>query len=134
LKQIVSHTVEGLGTKELKTERPDGSSAFRATNNDDIRHTQSGAADSFQNVGSTRRQGIEAEVNIKSNTLQLYASYAFVDARFLDALQVGSNSPFAVDGNVQILPESTGHPAPSRQGRFRIFDHRRLQGWRGRCS
>ena len=57
-----------------------------------------------QNVGSTRRQGIEAEVNIKSNTLQLYASYAFVDARFLDALQVGSNSPFAVDGNVQILP------------------------------
>ena len=38
-------------------------------------------------------------------TLQLYASYAFVDARFLDALQVGSNSPFAdADGNVQILP------------------------------
>ena len=35
----------------------------------------------------------------------LYASYAFVDARFLDALQVGSNSPFADEnGNIQILP------------------------------
>lgn len=58
----------------------------------------------YQNVGSTRRQGIEAEVSLKSDTLQLYASYALVDARFLDALQVGSNSPFATDGNVQILP------------------------------
>ena len=59
----------------------------------------------FQNVGSTRRQGIEAEVNLKSKTLQLYASYALVDARFLDALQVGSNSPFAdADGNIQVLP------------------------------
>ena len=37
--------------------------------------------------------------------MQLYASYALVDARFLDALQVGSNSPFAdANGNVQILP------------------------------
>ena len=59
----------------------------------------------FQNVGSTRRQGIEAEVTLKSTTLQLYASYTLVDTRFLDALQVGSNSPFAdADDNVQILP------------------------------
>ena len=37
--------------------------------------------------------------------MQLYASYAFVDARFLDALKIGSNSPFADDdGNIQILP------------------------------
>jgi outer membrane receptor protein involved in Fe transport len=59
----------------------------------------------FQNVGSTRRQGLEAQVNLTSKTFQLYASYALVDARFLDALQVGSNSPFAdINGNVHILP------------------------------
>ena len=110
LKQIVSHTVEaGLrGTKELNIGTLGWKlGAFRATNNDDILAIPSPVLQGFgyfQNVGSTRRQGIEAEVNIKSNTLQLYASYAFVDARFLDALQVGSNSPFAVDGNVQILP------------------------------
>jgi outer membrane receptor protein involved in Fe transport len=41
----------------------------------------------------------------RASVLQLYASYALVDARFLDALQVGSNSPFAdANGNVQILP------------------------------
>jgi len=45
--------------------------------------------------------------HLTSKTLQLYASYALVDARFLDTLQVGSNSPFAdADGNVQIVPET----------------------------
>ena len=110
LKQVVSRTVEaGLrGTKDLNIGTLGWKlGAFRATNTDDILAIPSPVVQGFgyfQNVGSTRRQGIEAEVTLKSNTLQLYASYALVDARFLDALQVGSNSPFAVDDNVQILP------------------------------
>jgi outer membrane receptor protein involved in Fe transport len=111
LKQVVSRTVEaGLrGTKELDIGTLGWKvGAFRATNTDDILAIPSPALQGFgyfQNVGSTRRQGLEAQVNLTSKTLQLYASYALVDARFLDALQVGSNSPFAdVNGNVQILP------------------------------
>ncbi len=111
LKQVVSRTVEaGLrGTKELNIGTLGWKlGAFRATNTDDILAIPSPVLQGFgyfQNVGSTRRQGIEAEINLKSSTLQVYASYALVDARFLDALQVGSNSPFADgDGNVQILP------------------------------
>jgi outer membrane receptor protein involved in Fe transport len=80
---------------------------FRADNTDDILAIPSPVLQGFgyfQNVGSTRRQGIEAEATLKSNKMQYYASYTFVDARFLDALQVGSNSPFAVDNNIQILP------------------------------
>lgn len=42
---------------------------------------------------------------MRSPTLQFYASYAFVDAHFLNALQIGFNSPFADnDGNIQVLP------------------------------
>ena len=111
LKQVVSHTIEaGLrGTKELNIGTLSWKiGGFRATNNDDILAIPSPELQGFgyfQNVGSTRRQGFEAEVNIKSSALQVYASYAFVDARFLDALQVGSASPFADDdGNIQILP------------------------------
>jgi iron complex outermembrane receptor protein len=111
LQQVVSHTVEaGLrGTKELNIGTLSWKvGGFRATNNDDILAIPSPELQGFgyfQNVGSTRRQGIEAEVQIKSSALQLYTSYAFIDARFLDALQVGSNSPFADEnGNVQILP------------------------------
>ena len=47
----------------------------------------------------------KAEAKLNASTFQLYASYTFIDARFLDALQVGSNSPFADEnGNIQILP------------------------------
>lgn len=111
LKQVVSRTVEAgfrgshqldIGTLSWKL------GAFRATNTDDILAIPSPALQGFgyfQNVGSTRRQGIEAQVNLQSKALQLYASYALVDARFLDSLQVGSNSPFAdANGHVQISP------------------------------
>jgi outer membrane receptor protein involved in Fe transport len=111
LKQVVSRTVEaGLrGTKELNIGTLGWKlGAFRTDNTDDILAIPSPVLQGFgyfQNVGSTRRQGIEAEVTLRSSALQLYASYSLVDARFLDALQVGSNSPFAdLNGNVQILP------------------------------
>jgi outer membrane receptor protein involved in Fe transport len=111
LKQVVSRTVEaGLrGSRDLNIGTLGWKlGVYRADNTDDILAIPSPVLQGFgyfQNVGSTRRQGIEAEVNLKSTALQLYASYALVDARFLDALQVGSNSPFAdANGNVQILP------------------------------
>ena len=111
LKQVISRTVEvGFrGTTELNVGTLAWKlGAFRATNADDILAIPSPELQGFgyfQNVGRTRRQGIEAQVNLTSKTVQLYASYALVDARFLDPLQVGSNSPFAdADGNVQILP------------------------------
>ena len=111
LKQVVSRTIEaGLrGSRDLSVGVLGWKlGVFRAENSDDILAIPSPVLQGFgyfQNVGSTRRQGIETAINLKSSTLQLYASYALVDARFLDALQVGSNSPFAdVNGNVQILP------------------------------
>ena len=111
LKQVVSHTVEaGLrGTGDLSIGTLGWKiGAFRAINTDDILAIPSPVLQGFgyfQNVGSTRRQGIEAAVNLKSDKLQISASYTFIDARFLNALQVGSNSPFAdANGNVQILP------------------------------
>ncbi|MCP3388153.1 TonB-dependent receptor [Bradyrhizobium sp. CCGB12] len=112
LKQVVSKTVEAgfRGTKELNIGTLGWKlGGFRATNYDDILaipvvgRTGFGY---FSNVGRTRRQGLEAEVNIKSPTLQFQASYAFVDARFLDPLQLGSESPFAdpATETIQVLP------------------------------
>ena len=111
LKQVVSHTYEAglrgtremnLGTLEWKV------GGFRATNTDDILAIPSPALQGFgyfQNVGSTRRQGVESEAKFRTSKVQVYGSYTFLDARFLDSLQVGSNSPFAdANGNVQISP------------------------------
>ena len=111
LKQVVSHTWEAgfRGSQDLSVGKLGWKfGVFHTVNTDDILAIPSPVLQGFgyfQNVGSTRRQGIEAEVTLKSNVVELFASYSLVDARFLDALQVGSNSPFAdANGNVQILP------------------------------
>ena len=129
LKQVVSRTVEaGLrGSKDLSIGTMGWKlGVFRADNTDDILAIPSPVLQGFgffQNVGSTRRQGIESEITLKSKALQLYASYVLVDARFLDALKVGSNSPFAdADGNVQILPGNR-IPAISRNRIKAGFDY-----------
>ena len=111
LKQVVSRTVEAgfrgtrdmnIGTLEWKL------GGFRATNTDDILAIPDPVLQGFgffQNVGNTRRQGIEADARLKGSSWEVHASYSFIDARFLDTLQLGSNSPFAdANGNVQVVP------------------------------
>lgn len=112
LKQVVSKTVEAgfRGTKELNIGTLGWKvGGFRATNHDDIMAVPVVGRTGFgyfTNVGRTRRQGLEAEVNIKSPTLQFQASYAFVDARYLDPLELGSESPFAdpATDTIQVRP------------------------------
>jgi len=115
LQQVVSKTVEaglrgthdfgaGIGKLDWKF------GAFRTTNSNDILNipdpnTSLQGFGFFQNVGSTRRQGIESEANLKSGAYELHASYSFIDARFLNSLMLGSNSPFAnANGNIQVSP------------------------------
>ncbi|MCL2713503.1 MAG: TonB-dependent receptor [Alphaproteobacteria bacterium] len=111
LRQVVSKTVEGglrgesrlqIGTVSWKI------GGFRTTNQDDILTVPIPGLQGygyFRNVGTTRRQGGEAEIRLKAAAWQLFASYAFVDARFRGSLDVGSNSPFADDdGNIAIQP------------------------------
>jgi outer membrane receptor protein involved in Fe transport len=125
LKQVVSRTVEAgfRGTKELNIGTLGWKiGAFRATNADDILAVPSPEIQGFgyfQNVGRTRRQGIEAQVNLTSKTLQLYASYALVDARFLDPLTLNSRSPFAdEDGNIQVVPGNRIPAIPRNRVKF----------------
>jgi len=127
LKQVISRTVEAgfRGTKELNIGTLGWKvGAFRATNADDILAipVPLQGFGYFQNVGRTRRQGIEAQVNLTSKTLQLYASYALVDARFLDALELNSHSPYAdpVTGTIQVLPGNRIPAIPRNRVKFGI--------------
>ncbi len=111
LKQVKSRTVEAgvRGTRELTVATIDWKfGGFRATNTDDILAIPNSVLQGFgyfQNVGRTRRQGIEAEARLTASSLQFDASYTLVDARFLNALQLGSNSPFAdQNGIIQVMP------------------------------
>jgi outer membrane receptor protein involved in Fe transport len=113
LKQVVARTVEAglrgshdfgadVGTFGWKL------GVFHTDDQDDILDVPSPDQQGFgyfRNVGATRRQGVEAEANFKSDRWTLYASYAFVDATFRDALTLASNSPFAdANGDIHVAP------------------------------
>jgi outer membrane receptor protein involved in Fe transport len=114
LQQVVSHTYEAgfRGTHDFSFGTLDWKfGGFRTTNTNDILNiadpnTSLQGFGYFANVGDTRRQGIEAEASLKSSRWQFHASYAFIDARFLDAVTLGSNSPAAdpITGNIQVSP------------------------------
>jgi len=113
LKQVVARTLEaGLrGTHDYGADVGTFGwklGVFHTDDQDDILNIPSPFQQGFgyfENVGATRRQGVEAEVNFKADKFTVYASYAYVDATFLNALTLASNSPFAdANGNIQVLP------------------------------
>ena len=73
----------------------------------------------FQNVGATRRQGIEAHLDYKTDKLTLSANYAYVDAIFLNSFLLGSNSPYAdANGNIQVSPGNHVPMTPHHRIKF----------------
>jgi iron complex outermembrane recepter protein len=61
----------------------------------------------FQNVGNTRRQGIEAGIGYRDDKWQVGVNYSFIDATFQSAFTLSSpNNPFAdAAGNIQVRPD-----------------------------
>jgi outer membrane receptor protein involved in Fe transport len=63
----------------------------------------------FQNVGSTRRQGVEAGITVRGARWSAFVDYAFTDATFRSALTLNSpNNPLAdADGHIFVMPAHT---------------------------
>jgi iron complex outermembrane receptor protein len=73
----------------------------------------------FQNVGGTRREGLEAAIYYDDDKWKLFAGYSFINATFRDAITLSSpNNPFAdADGLIHVQP---GNHLPSiPQHRFK---------------
>ena len=73
----------------------------------------------FQNVGGTRRKGVEAGVTYGDEKWKLFAGYSYINATFSDAITLSSpNNPFAnADGLIFVQP---GNHLPSiPQHRFK---------------
>jgi iron complex outermembrane receptor protein len=60
----------------------------------------------FQNVGNTRRQGIEAGIGYRDDNWQAGVNYSFIDAAFQSAFTLMSpNNPFAdAASDIRVLP------------------------------
>jgi len=113
LRQVVSHTSElGLRGRIPATAAGDGEvtwnlSVFRTLLHDDIYGIATSISSGFfQNIGDTRRQGLEAGLAYKSSRFSAYANYSLVQATFQSALTVPSPSNPYQDaaGNIQVEP------------------------------
>jgi len=113
LKQVVAHTYEfGLRGRIPAASADAGTlswnlSAFRTNLEDDIYGIATSVSTGFfQNIGSTRRQGIEAALNYQAVAWSAYLNYSYVDATFESPLLLPSPSnPFQdANGNIQVEP------------------------------
>ena len=90
--------------------------AFRTTNEDDIIFISTGGVTSnegfFDNIGDTRRQGIEVGLNGQHKRVAWQLNYTYLDATFRDSFRVTSpNHPLA-DAEGEI-PVNSGDRIPS---------------------
>jgi iron complex outermembrane recepter protein len=113
LHQVVAHTAElGLRGKipavaGAGTEVSWNLSAFRTLLEDDIFGIATSVSQGFfQNIGDTRRQGVEAGLNYRADSWSAYANYSFVQATFRSPLVVPSPSnPYQnALGDIQVEP------------------------------
>ena len=141
LRQVVSRTFEaGLRGKFTMPQLPGrfdwSAGVFRATNAHDILNVPSDVTGLgfFENVGPTRRQGVELALKYTDERWSAYARYSFLDATFRSDITLASPfNPFA-DANGDILVHP-GDRIPSiaapeaqyrrRLPRHRFADHRR---------
>jgi len=121
LRQVIAHTVE-LGFRGRTPDLAGGDlaggylaggdlswnlSVFRTLLRDDIFGIATSVSQGFfQNVGDTRRQGVEAGVKYRAAVWSAYADYSFVQATFRSPLTVPSPSNPYQDafGDIQIEP------------------------------
>ena len=112
LQQVVSHTFEaGVRSRLHPFEGATLSSNiafYRSTLNNDILFVNSpiqGRA-FFQNVGTTLRQGVDLNLQLKTDRLLAWFAYSYIDATFQTGFTASSNNnPGAnANGNIQVQP------------------------------
>jgi iron complex outermembrane receptor protein len=106
LEQVVAATLEA-GVRGRWTGGGWHAGIFRTTNEDDILFISAGALTNqgyFDNVGQTRRDGIELRIDGGSDgPLRWFANYTYLNATFRNALRVPSpNNPEAVAGEIGV--------------------------------
>jgi iron complex outermembrane recepter protein len=113
LKQVIAHTYE-LGLRgqfapptAAKSKVSWNLSVFRTNLDNDIYAISTSISTGFfQNIGTTRREGLDAGLNYEWVGGRVYIDYSYIDATFESALTLNSPSSPTQDanGNIQVLP------------------------------
>jgi iron complex outermembrane receptor protein len=137
LHQVVAHTSE-LGLRGTIAAPADAGgtaswnlSVFRTILKDDIYGIATSVSQGFfQNIGDTRRQGLEAGLDYRMDRWSGYANYSFVQATFRSPLTVPSPSnPFQdALGDIQVEPGDRLPGIPEHRLKLGV-DYRPLADW-----
>jgi len=123
LKQVVSGTFEaGLrGTFKPfdEAELHYSLALFRSDLDDDIAFVNSPTQGRafFANIGRTRRQGLDAELQFKTERWLAYAGYSYIDATYQSGfIEASGNNPAAdANGNITVQPGNHLPGIPAHQ-------------------
>ena len=108
LKKILSTTIEAGARGKWNESSAWSAAVYRTDLNDDIQFVSSGGssinAGFFQNVGKSRREGIELSAGSKFGALSVTARYSYVKATFQSSFteSSSSNSSAAADGSIRV--------------------------------
>ncbi|HMX15482.1 MAG TPA: TonB-dependent receptor [Rhodocyclaceae bacterium] len=108
LKMVISRTIEGGARGSLGADASWSAAVYRTELKDDIQFIAAGAgainAGYFQNVGKTRRQGLELAFTGKWDALSLIVRYSYTAATFETPFSVNSpnNSSADAGGNIHV--------------------------------
>jgi outer membrane receptor protein involved in Fe transport len=107
LKQVVARTIE-LGLRGQSGQWSWHAGIFRTDSDDDIAFVASPTIgrDFFENVGTTRRQGVETGIQLRAGRFRAFADYAFTDATYRNTLIVdgGANPQADANGLLTVRP------------------------------
>ncbi len=138
LRQVVARTVEAGLRGSARSDRGEGwqltwnAGLFRILSTDDIYGIATSLSSGyFQNIGSTRRQGLEAGADYQAGAFSAFANLSFVDATFRSPLTLPSPSnPFRdANGNIGVVPGDR-LPGIARVRLKSGFDYRIRAAWR----
>ncbi len=115
LKQVVAHTFEAGARGELHPYEGARLSytlgLFHTNLDDDILFVNSAIQGRayFQNVGTTRRQGVDAGLRLTTGRLAAWANYSYIDATFQNGFAVSSPDNPAANAGGSIIVRAGDH-------------------------
>ena len=132
LKQVIARTFEVGARGNLADQRLNWSAdLFRTTNRDDIQFVATATnAGYFDNVGNTRRQGLDLSLGGKEGPLKWHLAYSYVEATYQSTFEVDaeSNSTADANGNILVQPGDRIPLIPKHTGRL-IVDYAITPQW-----
>jgi outer membrane receptor protein involved in Fe transport len=132
LEQVIARTVEVGVRGNLPDQRLVWSAdVFHTVNRNDIQFVATATnAGYFDNVGNTRRQGLDLSLGGKQGGLNWHVTYSFVDATFQSNFEVSaeSNSSADADGNILVRAGDRIPLIPKHTGRL-VLDYDLSKRW-----